>query len=279
MDQLESQLARDLQWSIESASLIDCELPEEFDWSKCPKQKISHLQQSMPQPNTKRVGRYFELLVEFWLREIQELEIIASQQQIQQDGRTIGEIDFLYRNHRGELCHCETAVKFYLHLPESNSAGSHFIGPNAADNFEKKTERLFHHQLQISRDHFPDVKRRIAFVKGRIFYRPNEPRPRKLPERLSASHLAGTWIRSSQLKSLEGLYPDCVFQVLKKPYWLTNEAATSIDSHDDLSQITNRLVKHFQTDRKPLMLSAMKLDGKVATEVDRLFVVSDDWPD
>lgn len=199
---------------------------------------IDALESRLNGARTRRVGHYFEQLIHHYLDEMRGLEIVAHGLQIHEGGRTIGEIDFLYRNDHGVLCHMEAAVKFYLYLPGSNELGSQFIGPNAADTFERKMGRLFNHQLRLSEGRFPEVSQRHAFVKGRIFYHPLQPLPESLPVRLSHAHLHGSWIRQSELDLLAISSESRMFRVLQKPHWLAPEIVdvsdTTLQSIDEI---------------------------------------------
>ena len=228
------------------------------------------------------VGRYFERLFEFYLRTVLQLDVIDVGKQIQVDGRTVGELDFVFKDSDGVLCHAETAVKFYLHLSRENRTGSHFIGPNSADNFENKTERLFSHQIPLSGTHYPEVLRRIAHVKGIIFYRPGGGPPASLPQCLSPHHLRGTWIRSSEVKAFVSEFSDeCRIQIREKPFWLANAslAITEANSLPTPAQAAVNLAEHFAFSDRPRMLSLLQLEGERYEESQRIMVVEERWPD
>lgn len=173
----------DLTWAIASPSLLaDCPVVPDFDPDRVDPE---HLAAFLAETPGHRVGRYFERLVLYWLQYVRRVEIVAKSLQIREGNRTVGEIDLLFRDEQHRLNHWEIAVKFYLHFQHKNLSGSHFIGPNAADTFERKMERLFGHQLPRSEASFPEVEIRQAFVKGRIFYHPNQELPHELPMRLA----------------------------------------------------------------------------------------------
>ena len=190
---MQTQAVRDLIWAINSPSLIRLRAEDvSSNWPVCEESDFDPpaLQDCCDIRSQYRVGRYFEDLVHFYLKSIRRFEIVERGLRIEENGRTVGELDFLYRREDDALCHCETAVKFFLHTAESNDSGSHFIGPNSADNFERKTRRLFEHQLPLSEVRFPEVARREAFVKGRIFYHPRQAVPNTLPALLAGNHLS-----------------------------------------------------------------------------------------
>ena len=278
---IESQQVRDLKWVVMSPSLIchsqnNSELAEFENTESIDERELA----AFLTPYAKfRVGEYFEGLVLYWLDKLCQLKIVAQQQQIRDGKQTIGEIDFLFEDEAGELNHWETAVKFYLHFPEDNPTGSHFVGPNASDWFEKKIKRLTGHQLPFGKKHFPDVTRSTAFVKGMIFYHPHVTPPSQLPENLSASHLRGTWIRNSEISWLNDTKEKRVFRILHKPYWLSPEVSSSenkdLKSFDELKF---DLEMHFKKKEWPILISVLKCPQALCVEIDRVFVVGESWP-
>lgn len=260
---MQRQSIRDLRWVLETPSLIDDPLavptirfePEAID--------PDELDAFLTERASHRVGRYFESLVLFWLERIRKVEIVAHGHQIRDGNRTIGEIDFLFRDEEGRLNHWEAAVKFFLHCPQPT--GSHFPGPNAKDNFERKVSKLFDKQLPLSKEHFSDVDIRKAFVRGVMFYHPNVGEPDTLPYRLAGDHQRGRWIRSSELKFLE--QPTVrSFVIVPKPTWL----AAPQTSPATIGELEN----HFARFDFPMMLSVID----EAKEERRMFVVPETWP-
>lgn len=277
-----TQASRDLIWAINSPSLIRSSTEDaSTDWPVCAESDFdpASLRAGRDDANQYRVGRYFEDLVHFYLKSVRGFEIVERGLQIQEDGRTVGEIDFLYRNHDGVLCHCETAVKFFLHTADSNDSGSHFIGPNSADNFERKTRRLFEHQLPLSKSRFPEVARREAFVKGRIFYHPLAGVPAELPALLSKDHLRGTWIRESELDLLGASDAEAKFRVARKPHWLAPDQTSLSDATLQTTDGIRTLLRiHFSERRTPQLVNVLSEADDRWLESDRVFVVSDQWP-
>ncbi len=272
----------DLTWVINSPSLIaggpvvDPVDPRQVD--------ARHLVAYFDGFSGHRVGRYFERLVLYWLRYIRRVEIVAQSLQIRDGKRTIGEIDLLFRDEQGRLTHWEIAVKFYLHVAHPQALGSHYIGPNVRDTFERKMERLFLDQLPRSERDFPDVEVRQAFVKGRIFYQPHEAVPAPPPEHLSPEHLRSEWIRAADVAALHDR-GDTVYQILEKPFWLSEQTARQGDSellsHEELVE---RLKEHFATRDRCVLVAQLEAgsgssSAAMLDETQRLFVVPDHWPD
>lgn len=262
----------DLEWAINSPSLIDSCVAD-FDSLPIihPKQiDQDHFLEFLASNPTNRVGRYFETLVLYFLRHIQKFEIIATGQPIVVDKCTVGEIDFLYRDHAGVLSHLEVAVKFYLHLPGKPHNGSHLVGPHAADTFERKTEKLVNHQLPLSETHCPEVDRRIALMKGRIYYHVRSSDSTVSPLRLAENHNRGFWIHCSELDDLS-VRTSGDWQLLTKPHWLTVDP---FDQTLTFDQFTNYVRAHFSNSIFPLHCASIA-NGR---EQQRGFIVSDRWP-
>lgn len=273
------QCVRDLIWAINSPSLIvDGPVVDPVD----PRQvDAQHLAAYLDDFSGHRVGRYFERLVLYWLQHLRGVEIVAQSLQIRDGKRTIGEIDLLFRDEQGRLTHWEIAVKFYLHVTHAHALGSHYIGPNIRDTFERKMERLFTEQLPRSKRDFPDVEVRQAFVKGRMFYPPHEAVLDATPKYLSPEHLRSVWIRAAEVAALDD-GGDVAYRILKKPDWLSKQLARRGDS-DLLSsrELTEHLREHFATRDRCVLVSqlAARPDADAMfVETQRMFVVPDHWP-
>lgn len=290
-----TQLVRDLAWAVTSRSLlIDCPMIDDsiaeqttergdspqlarwqFDQTQIDPDHLSAFLAASP---IRGVGRYFERLILYWLKYIRQFEIVANSLQLRDGKRTIGEIDFLFYDEQCRMTHWETAVKFYLHFPGRLLDDDQYIGPNATDTLERKTKRLLQHQLPRSQSYFPEVKVRAALVKGRIFYHPRQESRPELPSQLSPDHLRGLWIRNSELDALSS-GPDVRFRRLHKPLWLSDEVG-GVEDEDILSadDLGESLRKHFATSDRAVLISELTPSGQRFVESNRIFVVSDRWP-
>ncbi|MDA8743108.1 DUF1853 family protein [Rubripirellula amarantea] len=283
-----SQHVRDLTWAINSRSLINTDSsvvenripsidPDTVDPDTV---DAGHLSAFLADKPMRRVGRYFELLILYWLQHIRCVDVVEESLQVREGNRTLGEIDFLFRDEEGCLTHWEVAIKYYLYHADDLGMGCHYIGPNAADTFDRKMKRLFEHQLPRSEVHFPEVQRREAFVKGRIFYQPAQPRPLAIPQLLSPDHHQGAWVYLSQLSTLPPL-KDERFKVLRKPYWLSDETAaikTVVDGDDRLlcrDGLRTVVAEQYASHVRPVLISQLQPDGQHFVESTRIFVMPD----
>ena len=302
---------RDLIWAVNSPSLLAngaCSLAtiEAVDWSLINPDEVVEFVRQEP---THRVGRYFERLLYFYLSRVRRADIIASGLQIRDDSRTIGELDFVFQDEESRepgrrpaslLTHWESAAKFYLWYPNRTVEDSHLIGPNAADTFERKVNRLVQHQLPLGQtqratkelqkarealnsstaaDAFESVESQ-AFVRGRIFYPAEFDGIRSdltkcaHPRQLSPDHLRGIWIKESQLDVLEGL-PFDWFAFVEKPYWLAPPARFDLSA----AMVIDHLKSRFRRSRFPQLLACCTC-SELSRGVDtrHVFVASDEWP-
>ncbi|WP_339730547.1 DUF1853 family protein [uncultured Gimesia sp.] len=278
---LQSQQVRDLKWAITSPSLIR-QSSEDENFSEVPDFQaidVPHLERYLTPYSHFRIGQYYEGLILYWLEHIRRLKIIARHQQVFEENQTVGEIDVLFEDEAGVMTHWEIAVKFYLHCPEDNPVGSQFIGPNVKDSFERKMRRLFEHQLPLSQTHFPDVTRRQAFVKGMIFYHPDHSSPTQLPEKLSPTHVRGTWLHLSELSRLTEQHGELLFLIREKPDWLSEALCNKADERLlSFADLQSQLKTHFQEQTRPILISALTCQQSICHEVNRVFIVTNSWP-
>ena len=270
----EERWRRDLRWCIESPLLIDPPGEGGVDPGELELGRDEGAAGGYQAFSGHRVGYYFESLVAHWLGDVRQVEMVAQGHQVVEGGRTLGEIDFVFRDEAGVLNHWEVAAKFFLYSEHHEVLGSHFIGPNAGDTFERKRDKLLGQQLELSRSVFPEVGRRVAFVKGRIFYHPEEQHPDELPGTMAGNHLRGTWIRFGELDWLAAVAER--FCILEKPHWLAPERL----GHDDprLLQAPELVGRLRAGDDRPVLLAGLAEDRDTWRETERIFVVSDDWP-
>ncbi len=277
---------RDLKWTVECPSLIRVEtgfeslvradLIEQLRGEDQLQEFLSPA--SGTESHYPRVGYYFESLVHFWLKEVCGYELVDQGKQIIRDGVTRGELDFIFRDASGQLHHLETAVKFYLHFAKEHSSGSHFIGPNSTDNFERKVKRLREHQLPMSDGLYEEPLRKWAWVKGRIFYHPLDMEPDEIPQDMNPDHSKAHWIFASQLDGWSGWFPEKHCRLVRKPHWLSLEQGETSEHDLSVDDSIDRLKKHFKGSDTPRLIACMKQEEDSMMEARRVFVVSDSWP-
>lgn len=272
---------RDLIWAVNSPALIA--FTGMTPATTCPLSvndvDREHLNNHFSAREERRVGRYFERLIYYWIRYIRRCEIVAQSLQIRKGKQTVGEIDLLFRDECGRLTHWELACKFYLQVAAEDASTTDYIGPNASDTLRKKVIRLQEHQLPLGVQYFPEADVRDVFVKGRIFYHCQTGARESLPSELTADHLDGKWIRVSEIPELLR-NSRMRYRILQKPFWLAEDFASPSDddifSADELSEL---IQDHFRDHRTPILLSEFCESALPLYESERWFVVSDEWPD
>jgi len=96
-----------------------------------------------------RLGKYIERLVSFQLSQEKNINILCENIQIQQEKRTLGELDCILKS-ENTIVHLEIVYKFYVY---DNSVGKseieHWIGPNRKDSLLEKLTKLKEKQLPL----------------------------------------------------------------------------------------------------------------------------------
>lgn len=280
---------RDLMWVANSPSLLAfsgemastgkhneaCSVASDQPSLKQSEIDTGHLQGFLAKNPHSTVGRYFESLVYYWIKYVRGLEILVWNEQIKRAGRTVGEIDLIFRNEQGRLVHWETAVKFFLHIPQPHSFTSDYVGPNSRDDLDRKINHLFGHQLKQSLDGPVNPRFREAFVRGCIFYHPSKPAPEQKHGQLHAAHLRGCWIHSSEVNKLPQS-GDWNYRLMRKPHWLAT-TPTQLSAIPSI-EIDRWMKQHFKYSDRPVMLCTDRLSGKVSGAPERIMIVSDQWP-
>lgn len=94
----------------------------------------------------KRMESFFEIAIKYCNR----YDLIASNIQIIEDKRTIGELDFLvYDKERSKFLHIELVYKLYVYDPTLSPEVDKWIGPNRRDSFSEKTDKLRTRQFPL----------------------------------------------------------------------------------------------------------------------------------
>lgn len=204
-----------------------------------------------------RLGIYFELLTEWWLRMSPNYDFVARNVAVRENGMTLGELDFVIKDKQSDrLIHLEVAVKFYLGY-DPHTHLSDFHGPNLSDRLDIKYQRMLTHQTVLANNH-PDlipweISERYCLLKGRLFYPPNDdPDNNQIPDEISPDHLHGQWLFEEP--------SDSTTRVLSKNEWLADTNYAN-DIGDD-----SHIIKH------PQCFAIYKND----VEIDRFFLLKKD---
>jgi hypothetical protein len=219
-----------------------------------------------------RLGRYAEKLLAFYFQHQDKL--VAHGVQVHDTHhQTIGEFDFLLRS-GANLVHWEFATKLYL--MEGNRDGDCFVGPNLADTLQAKMRKILDRQLALSLH--PAAQALLpatvfsaqALIKGWLFYRQGEAGT--LHAGVTPNHCRGFWCTHAEVDMLDAKS----FTVLPRLSWL---APVQIEAQQtlDRSALLHQLAMHFANDAMPVLLAQCRIEGEIAQEISRGFIVPDDW--
>lgn len=281
---------RTLAWLLEAPDLLDPRAPlwqgrvatlgelddATRDWLTALDLMPAALHAFLDRQTFTRLGRYAESLLAFYLEHQGRLFAHGVQVRAARN-QTIGEFDFLLQDAQG-LIHWEFAAKLYL--LESSGHGleaDYFVGPNLADTLGAKIRKIMERQLSLSQHpaaqiHLPQpVVAAQALVKGWLFYHGKTPIPTQA-HGISTTHCRGFWCPVAEL----GRLPAEHYIVLPRLSWLApaKVKAAEILGRDALKAW---MTEHFSEGAMPALVALMEPQGDYLLEVDRGFIVPDDW--
>lgn len=304
LDELQDHAVRDLAWVIGSPGLIDGAYPayqgHVVDDTWCQNQLhvctpwLSKLD-THPLPlhdfiksrPTRRLGHYFETLINFWLTHLNGTTLIATNLQVQNAQRTLGEYDFLFRDSEGDIYHWEAAVKFYLQASAQSEQHS-FIGPGTRDRLDIKLDKVFKQQLLLSNSAeglqaLPmgiKPNRTQAFIKGYLFYHGLNfsSRHKDSIAGVSGRHLAGWWVRHT-LEKIPQTHTESHWAILPRLRWLAPALISDDTCVITYENLGGQLDQHFQIHTEAVLVVELSGEaGGVWRELSRGFVVCSTWP-
>lgn len=294
--QLNEQVVRDLAWCCLSPPLMaeDSRSPlppllDERLWTwlyhldSCPHALLNLIQQR----KSTRLGLYYESLWLFYFMQHPAWELLAYNQQIHQDGLTLGAFDFLCKQDNN-FWHFETAVKFYLcAAPSSTQAQDwhQWIGPNKSDRLDIKLHHLHQHQLSLSKNptakhwldqHFPGVdKWQTALCFQGYFFHANES---QTPHQAHPHYCRGRWLTLDHfLESAAdvGTHP---WLVLERNQWLSPAQTMVPQQLLTTAELNVIAINNLAGENRPLLVATMNDWGNVWQEDKRFFLVPNEWP-
>ena len=225
-----------------------------------------------------RLGLYAEKLMAFYYA--QHGMLVAHGLQIRATRNdTVGEFDFLLDDGPDALEHIELATKFYLLDGEGGQGENGFdalVGPNLADSLGAKMRKVFERQLSLGQHPAAQallprpVARARALVKGWLFY-PSGSWPAM--RGIAAGHCRGFWCALDEIGALAGEG----FLVLPKLQWLAPFRASSAESMMNGAQLHAELEAQFDTNATPVLVAVVRRLAGAIEEVERGFIVPNDW--
>ena len=298
LSELNHPRVRDLAWSLQSPSLLAYDaLPsrvvtsQQSQWlfeSLSPHlrrldQDPTELTSFLGQNPTRRVGRYFEQLIEYALGHT-DCMLLATNHQLHHGKRVIGELDYLFE-HDGEINHWETALKFYLQHRDGEALMD-FVGPNAADTLGLKLDRILKHQLPMGQHPATTTIAGLAgrpissraYVRGYLFYHQSQADQTHAPSPIARDHLRGWWMFANE--SLPDGSSQSAWMHAEKPYWLAPIRLTNSDSAHLLSResLQRAINDHYTSGGYPMLVVQLEERDGQWHEVSRGFGVQSGWP-
>jgi hypothetical protein len=232
------------------------------------------------------LGVYFEALWRFFLSHDEEVTLLASNRQVIDAGRTVGEFDMFYHCHRrNAVVHLELAVKFYLGLPVMQDAdlqhAGYWLGPNCIDRLDLKINHLRNHQLPLiaheravpwlQRQQLLPALQEVA-MHGYLYFPWGGPAI--TPRPANPQHLRSYWLRDDELERLRADGAAAKYRVVPRLQWLCTHAARA---HEWLSfdALRRQIAEEF---RLPLMQPVLCETCGGDNLPRRVFIVPQDWP-
>lgn len=298
--QLSQAPVRDLAWVILSPPLLQhtpwpqrhplagsdwVAQPEQLrDWLLALDRDGLALRQWLAQITSHRLGLYYERLWQFALHQAPGVELLAANLPIRNGGHTLGELDILMRDREG-VHHLELAIKFYLGPTGGDGLdAAHWLGPGCHDRLDLKLAHLAGHQLPISAR--PEGRQALArldidrasahlWLGGYLFYPwPGQAQP---PAGAHPAHLRGRWLHRRDWPVFASQHLPGHWKPLPRQAWL---APALVSTHNcwprrEFDDWLQTLGQQFT----PQMLVGLEEDeGGDWQEVQRLFLVPDNWP-
>ena len=282
------QLISDLKWVIDSPGLL-IEPPPQINWKlirlnyfEICNDWLTHLEQNPEDlksffkvDNQFILGKYFEMLIQFIFENFDGFELITKGLQVLKNNRTIGEIDFIFKNLAdNKTTHLEVAVKYYMGF-KSSAKHSMWIGPNGMDNLAGKIQK-FTTQLSMSaiaeelNDLTPASFERKVILKGYFFKHINSD---LMPYFFNPEALTGQWLFISELDKI--IHSNKKYTIIPKRLWLGFYFDETLEIFDNTT--VDKIV-HAEIERigKGILLAELYL-GKNQIKT-KYMVVPDRWP-
>ncbi len=239
------------------------------------------------QAKLRRLGFYHEALWHFFLQQDEDVELIATNCQVQQAGRTIGEFDVIYRDLlRNQVIHLELAFKIYLLSPDQPASNlSHWLGPNLNDRLDLKLEHMLNHQCRLAQTaagqeklndiNIDEVEREIS-LRGYLFYGESGKEETAKNNVLNPGHLTGDWLPLSKAINLLDHYRGWL--PLTNLQWIS-PVHSNREQQLGSVEISGFLQHHFEARQSPVLICAYDLEQSTSSsESYRLMITPDDWP-
>lgn len=298
LQQLRQPQVRDLAWTLLSPALLDGRVLPLRDplaasiWRAEPQRLLDWLLRQEAKPHSLhehlvnssgRLGRYYEQLWQFALQAAPDVELLAAGLPIRQGGQTLGELDLLLRDDEG-VHHLELAIKLYLGPQRATGENAdNWLGPASEDRLGRKLEHLRRHQLPLASTTagqqalvaLTDTPpRSSAWLGGYLFY--PWPPACATPDGSGAKHLRGRWLRQRDWRPSTGA--DQHWQPLPRQRWLAPARLEHAEVWEKAALAS--WLGQLPAEAPAQLLVRLEQSGDNDwQERERLFLVSDTWPE
>lgn len=303
-DEFQNQAVRDLIWLLTSPALCHCtveqwQIPNPHRDTLVQLEQDSGLLENFVGLNKpQRLGHYVEKLWLFYLSHHPDLQLLAHNQVVYDNKRTVGEFDLLLHDRRDhQIWHLELAIKYYLGLEQawgSPELWTHWLGPGCRDSLDHKWHKLRYQQLMLSQR--PESQAMLtqlrqqydlddtiplnsaSLTRGILFYPlvNNQSLNFPAPSQTEASHTRGHWCTWSHW--LEDANDSSGWLILKKPHWL---ALPSTPKWQDKRSMTNMIQQELARGPVYIVEKSEQMSDKkqVGLISDNEAVETCTWPD
>jgi hypothetical protein len=280
---------RALAWLLDAPDLLDADdplwagriatfgqmAPETADWLARLDHDPTLLDEALGGKIYTRLGLYAEKLMAFYFA--QHGRLVAHGLQVRASPNdTVGEFDFLLEDGPDSVEHIEFATKFYLLDGEAGQAFDALVGPNLADSLGIKMRKVFERQLSLGGHPAAQallprpVSKARALVKGWLFY-PSGSWPEM--RGIAAGHCRGFWCSFDEVDQLAGEE----FLILPRLQWPPPFKAQSATWMMSRGQLHAELSAQFETSSTPVLVSSVRYQPGKIEEIERGFIVPNDW--
>lgn len=173
-----------------------------------------------------RLGKYIERFVSYQLKQEKSIKIVSENIQIQQEKRTLGELDCIILKNNKPI-HLEIIYKFYLY--DETIGGNeieHFIGPNRKDSLLEKIMKLKEKQLPLlysneCKEYLKTINLNEANIIQQVYFKAQLFIPFSNQNieliNLNNDSISGFYITQKELE----LFSSCKFYIPIKKDWIT----------------------------------------------------------
>lgn len=300
--QLCQPTVRDLAWVLVAPPMLQhapwpqrhplagshwAQAPEQLEqWLRALDRDSQPLLDWLARSSTRRLGVYYERLWQWALIQAPGVELLAANLAIRDAERTLGELDMVLRDASG-VHHLELAIKLYLG-PSAPTAGADphaWLGPGCHDRLGRKLTHLSEHQLPMAAH--PQARTVLQalgvsscssqlWLGGYLFY--PWATGTQAPPGAHPQHGRGRWLHRRDWAALQDDQASPgTWQPLPRPAWLA-PARLAQQALWPARQWQEWLAQLDPQARAQLLVRLVEDDHGVWQEAERVFLVSDLWP-